>query len=48
MVKTLALSTTSYFSYTPDVGLIKREMAKEMRCKVEDLTATEKWDQRTP
>lgn len=47
MVKTLALSTTSYFSYTPDVGLIKREMAKEMRCKVEDLTPTETWDKRT-
>lgn len=48
MVKTLALSTTSYFSYTPDVGLIKREMAKEMKCKVEDLTPTEDWTNKKP
>lgn len=47
MVKTLALSTTSFFQFTPDTGLIKREMAKKMGCKVEELTKTENWDKKT-
>jgi len=44
MVKTLALSTTSQFAYTPDIGLVKRELAKKMGVKVETLTSTEDWN----
>lgn len=47
MVKTLALSTTSFFQFTPDTGLIKREMAKKMNCKVEELTKTENWEKKS-
>lgn len=43
MVKTLALSTTSIFAYTPDIGLIKREMGKKMGVKVEDMTSNDLW-----
>jgi hypothetical protein len=43
MVKTLALSTTSFFHYTPDIGLVKRELAKKWKVKVETLTANEDW-----
>jgi magnesium-transporting ATPase (P-type) len=43
MVKTLALSTTSQFAYTPDIGVVKRDMAKKMGVKVETLTSTDDW-----
>lgn len=48
MVETLALSTTSIFKFTPDTGLIKREMAKIGKYDVETLTKTEDWDKATP
>jgi len=47
MVKTLALSTTSIFKFTPDTGLIKREMAKVGKYNIETLTKTEDWDKAT-
>jgi hypothetical protein len=45
MIKTLALSTVSFFSYNPDLGLIRREMAKKenMNTAVEDMTPTDNW-----
>lgn len=47
MVETLALSTTSIFKFTPDTGLIKREMAKIGKYNVDTLTKTEDWDKAT-
>lgn len=44
MVKTLALSTTSFFAFTPDIGLLKREYAKEKGVNVDKLTKTEEWE----
>jgi len=44
MVKTLALSTTSFFAFTPDIGLLKREYAKELGVNVDKLTKTEEWE----
>jgi hypothetical protein len=43
MVRTLALSTTSFFSYTPDIGLVKREIGKKYNMKVETMTSNEDW-----
>jgi len=44
MVKTLALSTTSFFAFTPDIGLLKREYAKLLNVNVDKLTKTEEWE----
>jgi len=44
MCETIALSTVSYFSYTPDIGLAKQEYARTIGMSAKSLTPPEKWD----
>lgn len=44
LCETVALSTVSYFSYTPDPGLLKQEYARSIKKSAKQLTSTDKWE----
>jgi sodium/potassium-transporting ATPase subunit alpha len=44
MCETIALSTVSYFSYTPDMGLAKQEYARTLGVKASSFPKQEHWD----
>jgi len=44
MCKTIALSTVSYFSFTPDKGAAKQKYARTIKKSAKSLTPPDKWD----
>lgn len=44
MCETIALSTVSYFSYTPDMGLAKQEYARTLGVKASSFPPQKDWD----
>jgi hypothetical protein len=44
LCETIALSTVSYFSFTPDKGHAKSMFAKKIKKSVKSLTTPDRWD----
>lgn len=45
LCETIALSTVSYFSYTPDMGIVKAAYCKTAKISMSNLTPTDRWEE---